>query len=87
MVMSTIIAGAKNGLLVFAGLVVVLLAGIVKEEGISAARTLPVVLLGSVVGGTLAFMSGGIAGLMYGLAETLLFRVSRALHKWATAHP
>jgi hypothetical protein len=86
-VMSTIVAGAWNGLYVFAALVLGFLAASISTQGPEALRVIPVFAIGSVFGGTVAFTIGAIAGLLYGVVEVLLLGACGRLYRWATSNP
>ena len=80
--MSTTIAGAWNGVIVLAVLVVGFFATVVRTQGLSAVSALPVVFFGLVLGGAIAFATGAVAGLLYGVVDLIVLLVSGALLRW-----
>ncbi|PYR22602.1 MAG: hypothetical protein DMF98_19945 [Acidobacteria bacterium] len=86
-VMSTIVAGAWDGLYVFGALVVGFLAASISTQGLGALPVIPVFAIGSVFGGTVAFTIGAIAGLLYGMVELFVRGVCRRLYLWTTSNP
>jgi hypothetical protein len=86
-VMSTIVAGAWNGLYVFGALVLGFLAASIITQGPGAVPVIPVFAIGSVIGGTVAFTIGAIVGLFYGMIELFVSRVCSRLYRWTTPGP
>ena len=86
-VMSTIVAGAWNGLYVFGALVLGFLAASIITQGLGAVPVIPVFAIGSVIGGTVAFTIGAIVGLFYGMIELFVSRVCSRLYRWTTPGP
>lgn len=80
---STIVAGGWNGVFVFGILVVGVLFTFVQAQGASALAAAPVFLFAVPLGGLLAFTTGGVVGLAYGLVDTVVRPIGRALHGWA----
>ena len=78
MVMITTVAGAWNGLYLFAVLLAVFL---VIRIGSLGATVAPALIFGAAFGGPLAFTIGAVAGLAYGLLEALLSTVTRRLYR------
>jgi hypothetical protein len=83
--LSTIVAGGRNGLYVFGALMLVFLTVIISTQGLHAARVLPVFVIGSILGGTLAFTIGAVAGLLYAGFEVLIRGVCDRLNRWTAS--
>jgi hypothetical protein len=75
-VMTTTVAGAWNGLYVWAAMLAVLVINAVSGSGAGA---LIFALLGIVIGGVLAFTLGAVVGLAYGSVEAVLLQISAVL--------
>jgi hypothetical protein len=82
-VASTIVAGGWNGLYVFVVLFLGLLFFIIREQRV--ASVLGIALIGSTLGGLVAYVIGGLVGLLYGLVDAMLFGVSARLFRWVAA--
>lgn len=85
----TIIAGGWNGLLLFVPLMITFLIRIVVSEQIASEqmgvlRMLGLLLVGTVIGGAVAFVVGAIVGFVYGIAEAFLLGLSDRIYQWAT---
>jgi len=81
MVMITTVAGAWNGLYLFAVLLAVFLVIRIGTAGPQAATVAPALIFASAFGGALAFTIGAVAGFGYGLVEALLGAVTRRLYR------
>jgi hypothetical protein len=81
MVMSTTVAGGLNGVVIFA----ILLIGFAFRltTGEAGLATLPVLFLTAAIGTTLAFTTGAVVGMAYGLIDAALLGCSAALFRWA----
>jgi hypothetical protein len=84
-VFGTTIAGAWNGVGVFAILVSVGLVSGFATRGFEAMRLLPVQFLTAVLGSLLAFTVGAVAGLVYGLVDALLIGCAEMLYRASNA--
>ena len=82
----TIIAGGWNGLLLFVPLLATFLIRIVTSEPdqMGVLRVLIPLLVGTVIGGAVAFAVGAIVGFLYGVAEAVLLGLSDRIYRWAT---
>ena len=79
MVMITTVAGAWNGLYLFAIMLAVFLVTRIGTAGPLGATV--ALIFGAAFGGALAFTIGAVAGLAYGLLEALLSTVTRGLYR------
>jgi hypothetical protein len=86
---SMIVAGAWNGVAIFAAIVLIgSVSAIAPSPGAitgAGLRLLPILLLVAVPGSLLAFTIGGIVGFFCGVADAVLLRGGAALHRWARA--
>lgn len=80
----TIIAGGSNGLLVFVPVMATFLVGIVTSGRMGVLPMLGLLLVGSVIGGAVAFAVGAFVGFLYGIAEAFLLGLSDRIYGWAT---
>jgi hypothetical protein len=78
-VASAVVAAGWNGLYVFIALFAGVLFLVIREPG---APVLAVLLIGC-IGSLVAFVIGGLAGLLYGLVDAGLLGISAALFRWA----
>jgi hypothetical protein len=84
-VFGTTIAGAWNGVGVFAILVSVGLVSGFATRGFEAMRLLPVQFLTAALGSLPAFTVGAVAGLVYGLVDALLIGCAEMLYRASNA--
>jgi hypothetical protein len=85
-VYSTTVAGGWNGVGIFALILLVFLVGSLFSLASHApvgVTLVPVLFFVAVLGGALAFTTGAVVGLVYGVIDALLLRCGAALFRWA----
>ena len=82
-VMWTTVAGGWNGVGIFALFLLVGFVFSLASRGASGIALVPVLFFSAVLGSVLAFTTGDVMGLAFGLIDALLLRCSGALFRWA----
>ena len=80
----TIVAGGWNGLLIFVPLMVTFLIRVATDGQARVLPMLVLLLVGTVIGGGVAFVVGALVGLLYGIAEAFLLGFSDRIYRWTT---
>ena len=83
-IIPTIVAGGWNGLMLFVPVMGTFVTAVLAEGERSVLQMLTGLLLGTTIGGAVAFAVGAIVGFLYGVTEALLLGLSDRIHQWAT---